>query len=464
MKENQNTEWKEAWRDEYLKWLCGFANAEGGVLVIGRNDRGQAVGVSDAKKLLVDLPNKIRDVLGVMADVRLVHDAGKELVEIRVEPYPSPISYHGEFHYRTGSTRQELKGAALERFLLRKRGLHWVSVPEPSFTPRQCSARALTLFKQGARKSQRVNPQVLNDRREVILSNLDLVAPEGLRRAACLLFSDNPSRCVSGAWIKIGFFRTEDDLRFQDEIHGSLFAQMEQTLELLHTKYLKAYISYEGVQRVERFLFPYGAIREALLNAIVHKDYASLIPIQIKVFDDRLVFWNPGQLPEHWTLRKFLGTHPSQPYNPLLASTFYRAGYIEAWGRGIAKIQRECQEHDIEPPEYDFETAGVMVTFRANPEHLAGEQTPIAKKTTGKTTGKTYGVKLRGKTTGKRLGKTALAIVERMRLTPKMTIAELAEQLGRSLSSIEKQVRQLKEERVITRVGPDKGGHWEVLE
>src|SRR5438105_1508447 len=83
MKENQHIEWKESWRDEYLKWICGFANAEGGVLVIGRNDKGAVVGVSDARKLLVDLPNKIRDVLGIMVDVHLVKTGGKELVEIR---------------------------------------------------------------------------------------------------------------------------------------------------------------------------------------------------------------------------------------------------------------------------------------------------------------------------------------------------------------------------------------------
>jgi ATP-dependent DNA helicase RecG len=191
------------------------------VLVIGRNDKGKAVGVAGAKKLIADLPNKIRDVLGVMADVRLIHEDGTDLVEIRVDPYPSTISYHGEFHYRSGSTKQELKGMALERFLLRKRGLHWVSVPEPSFTTRMCSATAINVFKKGAKKSKRGNPEVLKDRREVILSNLDLVAPEGLRRAACLLFSDKPDRLVSGSWIKMGFFQTEDDLRFQDEIHGS---------------------------------------------------------------------------------------------------------------------------------------------------------------------------------------------------------------------------------------------------
>ncbi len=133
---------------------------------------------------------------------------------------------------------------------------------------------------------------------------------------------------------------TDDDLRYQDEVHGSLFEQVEKTLELLHAKYLKAYISYQGLHRRETFLFPYEALREALLNAVVHKDYASGIPIQISVYDDRIVLWNSGVMPENWTMEKLLGKHPSQPYNPLLANAFFRAGYIEAWGRGIEKIAR----------------------------------------------------------------------------------------------------------------------------
>ena len=103
---------------------------------------------------------------------------------------------------------------------------------------------------------------------------------------------------MGGAYIKIGFFVTDDDLRYQDEIHGHLFGQVEKTLEIMFSKYLKAYISYEGVQRVETFLFPYPAVREALLNAVVHKEYSSGIPIQISVYDDRIVLWNAGQLPQ----------------------------------------------------------------------------------------------------------------------------------------------------------------------
>lgn len=84
-------------------------------------------------------------------------------------------------------------------------------------------------------------------------------------------------------------------------------------MELLHAKYLKASIRYEGLQRIESYPYPAAALREALLNAVVHKDYGSGIPIQISVYADRLVLWNPGELPQDWTLRRLLGKHPSCP-------------------------------------------------------------------------------------------------------------------------------------------------------
>ena len=453
MKETQHIEWKESWRDEYLKWLCGFANAEGGVLVIGRNNKGQAVGVSHAGKLMEDLPNKIRDVLGIMADVHLVKTAGKELVEIRVEPYPSPISYKGQYLYRSGSTVQELKGVALERFLLKKRGRHWDDAPEPSFTARSCSAAALRLFKKGASHSGRMDRAVLRDGRDVILGNLELSEKHGLKRAACLLFSARPEQYVSGAWIKIGFFVTDDDLRYQDEVHGSLFEQVEHALELLHTKYLKAYISYQGLQRRETFLFPYAALREALLNAVVHKDYSSGVPIQISVYEDKIVLWNPGDLPENWTLEKLLGKHPSRPFNPLIANAFFRAGYIESWGRGIEKINRECLEHGVEPPAYDFGMAGLMLTFRANPAHVRA----AASGTTQETTQDRLGEKL-----GKKLGETRAAIVRAMVANPHVTVVQLARILKISTTAVEKNLRLLKNLGHIERIGPAKGGRWKV--
>lgn len=118
MSENQNIEWKESWRDEYLKWICGFANAEGGTLIIGKNDKGKVVGIQNAKKLMKDIPNKTRDILGIIVDVNLVAENESEYIEILVENYPYPVNYKGQYHYRSGSTKQELKGVALDKFLL----------------------------------------------------------------------------------------------------------------------------------------------------------------------------------------------------------------------------------------------------------------------------------------------------------------------------------------------------------
>ena len=120
--ESQNIEFKESWRDEYLKWICGFSNAQGGTLYIGVRDNGEACGVRETSKLMEDIPNKVRDIMGILVDVNLKEKDGRNYLEIVTEAYPYPISFRGKYYQRSGTTNQELKGAALDRFLLRKQG------------------------------------------------------------------------------------------------------------------------------------------------------------------------------------------------------------------------------------------------------------------------------------------------------------------------------------------------------
>lgn len=110
MPETQNIEYKSVWKDEYLKWICGFANAQGGTLYIGKDDNGNVVGVKNAKKLLEELPNKITTILGIVTPVNLYQTEHGEYIEIIVEPHPNPVNYKGEYHFRSGSTKRELKG------------------------------------------------------------------------------------------------------------------------------------------------------------------------------------------------------------------------------------------------------------------------------------------------------------------------------------------------------------------
>jgi ATP-dependent DNA helicase RecG len=361
--ESQNTEWKESWRDEYIKWLCGFANAQGGTLTIGKNDQGQVVGIANSRQLLEEIPNKVRDLLGILVDVHSRQEGERTYLEIVVEAYPYPISYKGQYHYRSGSTKQELKGGALDKFLLRKQGKHWDGVPVPGVDVAGLSPAALELFRQRARRSERVDADVLLDADDALLDNLHLVEGDYLKRAAILLFHPTPERFVTGAYLKIGRFATDDDLRYQDEVHGPLLDQIEKGLDLLLTKYMVADIRYEGASRTEVLMFPPEALREALLNALAHKDYSSGAPVQISVYDDRLIFWNDGQLPDHWTVENLTHKHPSRPFNPDVANTLFRAGYIESWGRGTIKMINECRRHALPVPRYAFEAGGCTVEF-----------------------------------------------------------------------------------------------------
>ena len=364
MPESQNIEYKSSWRDEYLKWICGFANSSGGSIFIGKDDAGKVVGLSDSKKLLKDIPNKVKDTLGILVDVNLNKTASGDFIEIVVEAYPYPVNYKGQYHYRSGSTKQELKGAALDKFLLQKKGKRWDGVPVPKVSVKELKQETFEFFRKRALKSQRIEEDSLTDTNEHLIDNLQLRENEFLKRASILLFHPNPEKFVTGAYIKIGYFETDDDLKFQDEVHGNLFEQIEKTMDLLFTKYIKAEISYEEINRVEKYEYPKEAVREALLNAIAHKDYSGGVPIQISVYKNKIIFWNEGQLPENWTVKNLLEKHASRPYNPDIANALFRSGYIESWGRGTIKIIKECKQAGIPEPIFSYYSSDISVEFR----------------------------------------------------------------------------------------------------
>ena len=236
MPEHQEIEWKESWRDEYLKWLCGYANAHGGTLFIGKDDDGKVVGIQGSKKLLEDLPNKITNALGIIADVNLRTEDEKDYLEIVVDKYPSLISYHGRYYYRSGSVLREIVGKELERALLKSQGRTWDGVPLPKLTAADLKAEAIALFKQKALARGRLTSDDAAVSHEIMMENLHLVDEDGyLTRAAMLAFYRDPERWVTGAYIKIGFFGNSDsDLQYQDKIHGPLIEQIDRTIDLVY--------------------------------------------------------------------------------------------------------------------------------------------------------------------------------------------------------------------------------------
>ncbi len=358
--ESQITEFKLSWRDEYLKWICAFANTNGGKLLIGVDDTGNPVGVKDSKKLLEDLPNKFRDILGIIPSLKLEKKKGKEIIAIEVEPYYAPISYHGRFYIRSGSTIQELRGRDLTRFLVSKSGKNWDEYIEEGASVNDISVETIERFKQLAAK--RI-PFVKDENEPIkILEKLNLIDNGKLTRAAILLFGKNPKKFWTGAYIKVGKFISDTDIVSSDDIEGNLFEQVEKTIELLCSKYLVSEIRFEGIYRKEELEYPEEALREAIINAIIHRDYIGP-HTQLKIYPDKILLWNSGTLPEKIKIDELKRNHASYPRNELLADVFFKAGLIEAWGRGTIKIIKECKKAGLPEPEFKEEFGGFAVYF-----------------------------------------------------------------------------------------------------
>ena len=324
MSESQNIEYKSSWRDEYLKWICGFANAQGGKLYIGVDDNGNVCGVADSKRLMEDIPNKVRDALGLVVDVDLIKKNGLDVVRISVDE-------------------------------------------------------------------------------------------------------------------KIGFFENDADLRYQDEVQGSLMIQADRVIDLLYTKYLTAEISYDNVTRIERYPFPKDAIREAVFNALIHQDFSVGVPVQISVYKDKLYISNDCVFPANWTTETLFQKHRSLPHNPDIAYTFFRAGFVESWGRGVEKICRLCKEHGIPEPEYMVHSNDIMMLFRTKNPGLHGrDQENVQEKS------------------------RASVIIDFIRADSSISLRKLSKKLGVSSKTVQHEIEKLKAKNVIRRVGGDKGGHWEI--
>lgn len=373
MPEHQTIEWKETWQDEYLKWICGYANAYGGILYIGKDDNGNVVGISNSRQLLEKLPNKITDMMGIIVDVNLKLEGELEYLEIIVDKYPSLISFRGKYYYRSGSTMREITGKELDKAMLKSQGKTWDGVPLPRIKIEDLKQDAIKLFKKKAVERGRLTEEAVRVSDIILMEDLHLVDEDDhLLRAAMLAFYEDPEKWVTGSYIKIGYFgKSDSDLLYQDEVHGPLIEQVDKTVDLIYTKYLKALIDYKGIQRVEQYMFHRDAFREILLNAIVHKDYSGCNPIQISVYEDKMYIWNDGVMPMNLTsTEKLFQKHSSKPYNPKLADIFFKSGMIEAWGRGFDKIKEACEKYEGSLPEYDISEGGIMVLCKACERYL----------------------------------------------------------------------------------------------
>lgn len=362
MPEQQNIEFKQSWHDDYLKWVCGFANAYGGVIFIGKNDSGDVVGIDDYKTLMEDIPNKIKNSMGIMAEVNLHVESGKYFIEIITHSYSVPISLRGRYYFRSGSTKQELTGASLNEFLLKKSGKTWDDVIEPRGSFDDIDPKAVSLFLRASENAGRL-PENGSLSMPELFEKLRLTENDQLKRSALVLFGKDPGKFYPNTFVKIGRFGKDDtELKFQEIEEGNLIVLLDSILKQLNNKFLTKPIEFEGMHRIEKGEYPVAAIREMLLNALVHRNYMGA-PIQIRIYDNKISIWNEGNLPEGLTLDALKRSHSSRPRNPIIADVCFKGGYIDAWGRGTIKIIDSCRQANLPEPEIKELDGGLLITI-----------------------------------------------------------------------------------------------------
>jgi ATP-dependent DNA helicase RecG len=362
MSESQNIEYKSSWHDDYLKWVCGFANAQGGKIYIGMNDAATVVGVEDQKTLMEEIPNKIKNNMGITAEVNLRHEGNKDFIEIVVTPYSVPISLRGRYYYRSGSVKQELTGAALNEFLLKRAGQTWDNVIEPRATFADIDEKSVKAYIIMSKEKGRL-PDVDGLSMEEVFDKLHLTEDGKLKRAAIILFGKDPCRFYPNVFVKIGRFAKDDkDLRYQDVEEGNIIVLLRNVLERLFQKYLIKNVTFEGMYRIETPEYPMVALREMLLNSMVHRSYMGSFS-QMRVYDDKINLWNEGGLPEGISLEALKRSHKSKPRNLLIADVCFKGGLIDAWGRGTISIIDACKAAGLPEPELIEEDGGFIVTL-----------------------------------------------------------------------------------------------------
>lgn len=276
-----------------------------------------------------------------------------------------------------------------------------------------------------------------------MIRTINLITRKGGANAV-LLFHQNPERWCLGSYVKIGYFENDADLLYQDEINGPLISIADRVMDTIYTKYFKGLIRYEGIQRIDEYPMPYDVLREAVLNAIVHKDYSTGNPIHIKIYADKVVIYNDCQIPPNIKPESLLTGVRSNPHNPLIANGFFRSGQIEAWGRGIEKIKNGCAADNLPEPEFTILPNVFSICFRIRNNNKAMKNTNIENNF-----GLNFG-----------LNETQKKIVSLMAATPEITADQIAEAVGVTKRQVESNISKLKSMGVIERIGARKSGRW----
>nr|WP_246269961.1 ATP-binding protein [Methanofollis tationis] len=366
--DGRQIDFKEEVSSTFYKLLSAFANTAGGTAVLGVRDRDHAVtGIDLRNNAQKKLADSITSRLGLHPVIETHEIDGKNILIVTVEQSRTLVAYEGRYYTRVGDTTREMLPDELRGYF--QESIEWESVTG-TFDPDEIDAASVRRFLALARKAGRLTAIDPDEPVEAVLRRLGLIRDGRITNGAVVLFGTDPQRHFPNTILRIGRFRRADIIIGDHEIRGNLFAQFEEA-----ERTIKNYIGVrydisgeamqESFQRKEVWDYPLPAIREALLNALIHRDYFNnTVQTQVRIFDDHIRFHNPGRLPEGVTIEMILREHYSYLRNPRIADVFYRAGLVERYGSGIERILRALKEENLPAPEIVSTPLGFTLTMR----------------------------------------------------------------------------------------------------
>ena len=338
--------------------ISAFSNTHGGVLIIGVSDSGKPLGMDIGKNNIENLANQIKqntDPL-VYPSIHIEEIDDKHVVVIEVkESAQKPVLAFGKAYMRVGRSNQKVGYAQIKDLVQKSSKIYWDEKVCEEANLRDFDEEKVKWFLKEAKHRRGLDIDE-NTQVEEALLRLKLLKYKKPTNGAVLLFAKHPQRFFLQSEVKCIRFKGINvtgemiDLRTVD---GDVFNQLVESEKFIFDNIaLSAWIEEGKLQRQERWEYPPDAIREALANAISHQDYENSSKVQVRIFDDRMEFWNPGRLPDGWTTETLKQMHESVPTNPAIAKQFFLVKHIEEVGTGTNKIIEKCIGLGLPEPEF----------------------------------------------------------------------------------------------------------------
>ncbi|MBK7098436.1 MAG: putative DNA binding domain-containing protein [Sphingobacteriales bacterium] len=338
-----------------------FANTKGGVVCIGVSDIGVINGVQIGKETIQKWVNeiKVKTAPSIIPDVEIFEEKGKQVVCIQVNEFPiKPLSFKGRYYKRIDNSNHQLSVSEVADLHLKTINSSWDYYIDPNHSLEHISLDKVNQFLR--KIEQRTDTEISYSSLE-FLSKMEILREGKLTFGGYLLF-------VSGycpiSDVQIGRFKSDITIIDSLSLNTDLFSEVDDIIAFIKKHLMVEYIITGEPQRTERFDYPLDAIREIVINMVVHRDYRDSSASIIKMFDNRIEFYNPGKLFGGITIADLLsGNYTSKSRNKLIAKTFKEIGLIERYGSGIHRIQKICEDYGVAPPVFEEIADGFKVTL-----------------------------------------------------------------------------------------------------